>query len=254
MIRGLYTAASGLIASLRQQGMVANNIANLSTPGYRGETYAEGSFASVLVRSIGNSAVPVPVTLRRTVGAVGTGVYIAERSSYLSDGTLLPSGSPLDLAIRGRGLFTVQGPSGTMYTRNGHFRRDGSGLLVTGDGFPVLGTDGQPIAIDGDGVRITSRGAVFVDEQQVGTLQIVENPARSLVRAGGGAFVAAGGAAPAEAAGVVVQGALEESNIDIGRAATRLFSISRRFAANQRVFLTVDENLERAVREIGRVG
>jgi flagellar basal-body rod protein FlgG len=264
MIRALYTAASGLISNLRQQELVANNIANLSTPGYKGEVSATGSFASVLVTSIGNAPVPVPLTFRRNIGIVGTGAYLQQRSTYLDEGELRLTDLPLDLALRGPGFFVLQGPRGVLYTRNGNFARNDAGLLVSTDGFPVLGADGQPIALqnaEGGAVEINAvvfkrNGEVFAGDDLVGVLRFVEIPAGSLVRASETSFAVARAVEPVTSGGatVLVQGALEESNIDIGRAATQLFEVSQRFQANQRVFLTIDETLERAVREIGRVG
>jgi flagellar basal-body rod protein FlgF len=259
MIRGLYTAASALIMNLRQQELVANNIANIATTGYKGETSAGGAFASVLATSVGNAAVPVPLSLRRTLGTVGTGTYLAERTSYLNDGELLNTELPLDLALRGSGFFALQGPTGTLYTRDGHFRRSPDGFLASASGLRVLGADGEPIALataDVDAIRVTVSGDILLGDEAVGRLQIVDIPPAQLVRAGETSFVSAGIVTPAGAGGsaVLVQGALEESNIDMGRAATQLAAVSQQFAANQRVFLMIDENLQRAVTEIGRVG
>lgn len=270
MIRGLYTAGSGLIAGLRQQELVANNIANISTPGYKGESSAMSSFERVLAMRVGNAPLPVPLTFRRQLGVVGTGTYLAQRTSYLAEAGLRLTAAPLDIAIRGDGFFAVQGPAGTLYTRNGHFSVL-DGRLVTADGFAVLGSDGQPIAIDGSKpIAVTSQGAIFTIESavndtsgdveqvriQVGELQIVHIPAEVLVRAGDTSFVPAPGNAPVAVGDetVLVQGALEESNVDITQAATQLTRLSQQFSANQRVFVTLDESLEQAVRDIGRVG
>ena len=119
----------------------------------------------------------------------------------------------------------------------------------------MLGADGQPIVIaDGDLSRltITRNGDVLLGDAPAGTLQIVSIPASALVRAGDTTFVTAG-EVTAVAGAAVLQGRLEESNIDVGLAAAQLFAISRQFEANQRVFLELDDNLERAVSEIGRV-
>lgn len=270
MIRGLYTAGSGLVAGLRQQELVANNIANISTPGYRGESSAMSSFERVLAIRVGNASVPVPLTFRRQLGVVGTGTYMAQRTTYLAEGGLRLTDAPLDIAIRGDGLFAVQGPTGTMYTRNGHFSSL-NGQLVTAAGFAVLGSDGQPIVIDdGQRIMVSSQGGIFTIESvvndesgeieevqvQIGELQIVHIPAEALVRAGASSFITAPGTTPVAVGDetVVVQGALEESNVDITLAATQLSRLSQQFSANQRVFVTLDENLEQAVRDIGRVG
>lgn len=260
MIRGLYTAASGLITNFRQQEVVANNIANLATPGYKAEVTAEGAFRSVLVQRIGNAAVPVPLVMRQTIGRVGISSEVAERSSYLADGKLRPTDSTLDLALRGPGFFAVESGAGTIYTRNGQFARNRAGVLVSGDGLPVLGVDGRTITITGEGVQIeeivvTQQGEIFAGDELLGQLLIVDIAPGDLQRAAAGAFVVEEGVTVAPATSVtVLQNSLEESNIDVGRTATHLFAISQHFKANQRVLQTMDENLETAVREIGRVG
>lgn len=260
MIRGLYTAASGLITNFRQQEVVANNIANLATPGYKAEVTAEGAFRSVLVQRTGNATVPVPLTIRQTIGRVGISVEIAERASYLADGKLRPTDSTLDLALRGPGFFAVQSSAGTIYTRNGQFARNREGVLVSGDGLPVLGVDGQPITITGEGVHIeeivvTPQGEIFAGDELLGQIMIVDIPLDALRRAAAGAFVVADGARATPATGAaIVQNSLEESNINVGRTATHLFAIAQHFNANQRVLQTLDDNLESAVRDVGRVG
>ena len=256
MIRGLYTAASALIANLRRQESVANNIANVSTPGYRGEVGAQGAFSSVLVRSIANAPLPVPLSLQHTLGAVGTGTFVAQRGSYLADGPLRSTDEPLDLALRGPGFFVLDGPSGALYTRGGHFTRDSAGFLATTDGMRVLDVDGQPIALPDatalDTLEFAATGEMLVDDEVLAVLQIVDIPSSALVRAGDTAFAATGGVTAAAGA-TLLQGALEQSNIDINRAATQLLAASQQFGANQRVFLTLNESLERAVREVGRL-
>ncbi|MEE8336848.1 MAG: flagellar hook-basal body protein [Dehalococcoidia bacterium] len=261
MIRGLYAAASGLIMNFRQQEVVANNIANLATPGYKAEVTAEGAFTTVLVRSIGNAAVPLPVALERVIGRVGTSAQIAVRTSYLKDGKLRPTDSTLDLALRGEGaFFAVQSPAGTIYTRNGQFARDRQGVLISGGGLPVLGVDGNTIAIRGQGVHIeeieiTGNGEIFGGGRLLGRILVVQIDLKSLERAGADSFVIWDGSQPGPMAdgASIVQNSLEESNIDVGRMAAMLFRVSQNFEANQRVFQTIDDNLAQAVREIGRV-
>lgn len=262
MIRGLYAAASGLITNFRQQEVIANNIANLATPGYKAEVTAAGAFRTVLIRSIGSAAAPIPFGMQRTIGRLGTSTEIAERTSYLADGKLRPTDSTLDLALRGEGaFFAVQSPAGTIYTRNGQFARDRQGVLISGDGLPVLGVDGNTIAIRGQGVsieeiEITTTGKIFGGGVLLGQILVVQIDVKSLKRAGPGSFVIVDGSEP-EPVGegvTILQNSLEESNIDVGRMAAQLFGVSQHFEANQRVFQTIDDNLAQAVREIGRVG
>ncbi len=258
MIRGLYTAASGLILGLRRQEVVADNLANIATPGYKGETSAAAAFESVLARSVGNEPIPIPLTFQRRLGVVGTGAYQDARGVDMSGGTLNASGRMLDLGISGPGFFVVGTPDGPRYTRDGRFEADATGRLVTGDGDPLLGLDGGPISVTGDEVIVLATGEVVVDGETRGTLQTVELDPTRIIRARGTQFEIAIGAAPVasapSAATQIRQGMLEEANVDIARAATNMLANQRTFGANQTVFSTTDETLAQAVRDVGRVG
>lgn len=256
MIRALYTAASGLLFGVRQQEVAANNLANAGTTGYKGETAAGSAFAGVLARRVGVEGGPVPSMLDQSLGRVGTGVYQSYRRSDFSTGILRATGEPLDLAIAGPGFFAIQTPNGVQYTRDGHFGRDRENRLVTSEGLPVLGADGQPIVVASDRVRVTSAGEVIVDDTTAGTLRLVTIDPQDAVRAGNSRFsLATGEAAPLEpgAATALRQGVLEEANVDVARSATSVMSVSRAFEASQHVFSTVNETLERSANDVGRV-
>src|SRR5207253_9973174 len=119
MIRSLYTAASGLETGMRLQEVVAENLANSSTTGYKGDRAAAREFSGVLAQSIGNAPVPVPLLLTRTLGRIGTGSFVQTRRLSLADGAPRATGAPLDVMIQGSGLFAVQGVDGAkQYTRD----------------------------------------------------------------------------------------------------------------------------------------
>lgn len=275
MIRSLYTAASGLETGMRMQEAVAENLANATTTGYKGERAATREFAGVLARRVGNAPVPVPMQTQTLLGRVGTGAYVDARRVMLDDGTPRNTGRPLDLMIRGQGFFTVQTNEGVRYTRDGHFERSPTNQLVTADGALVLDSTGQPIALDTDNVRIDDAGRIFrreiidvidadgvpakdVVETLAGSFGIVTAAADALVRAGASQFTLAPGvvapATPLGAETVLMQGTLEESNIQVAQTATQLMSLSRAFEANQHVFTTINDTLRAAVQDVGRVG
>lgn len=277
MIRGLYTAASGMLLGLRQQDVTAANISNASTVGYKAEQSAQTAFGGVLAKRTGASGGPAPVpgTHSRLIGRVGTGTFIATVRTDLSQGAERETGGAFDVMLRGGGFFTVQTEQGVRYTRDGHFDRDQANRLVTSDGSRVLDTEGRPIAVDTDHARIKADGGIFrfvpeettnadgvrgtiLREQLIARLGVVAVDAGDLSRAGASRFSAAEGArvTPVDlAAGgtAILQGALEEANVNMGQTATRMFSLSRTFEASQRVFSAVNESLERAVREVGRL-
>ena len=275
MIRGLYNASSGLVASMRQQEVVAESVANLNTPGFKTERAAQLSFPGMLAARIGPATAPVPLRSTRMLGVAGGGAYLGERLTVLDEGSARATQRSLDTMLRGDGFFVLDTDGGTRYTRDGHFLLDEQGRLTTGQGDLVRGEDGGPIAL-GENVaalRIAPDGRVLVrrvptgaasdgtellPEELVATLAVVSLPPEGLLRDGDSRFLLApgfaAGAVDLGTATVVQQGALEEANVDVARLATQLLSYSRAYNASQHVFTTINEGLEQTVREIGRVG
>ncbi len=275
MIRGLYTAASGMLLGLRQQDVIASNLSNTNTVGYKHDQFAPAEFGGVLARRIGHQAGPVPANSQHLIGRIGTGAFLEARRTQLAQGSERETGERLDIMLRGSGFFAIQTEQGVRYTRDGHLDRDDNDVLVNVNGEPVLDVDGEPIILESDRVRIASDGAIYrlienevvnddgtsgvvVEEEFVARLQVVEIEADDLVRAGDTQFAVAGAGAvtPVELADestVILQGALEEANVDVGHTATQLYSHARSYNASQRVFTTINETLQSAVRDVGRL-
>ncbi|MEI7925029.1 MAG: flagellar hook-basal body protein [Chloroflexota bacterium] len=276
MISGLYTAASGMLLGLRQQDVVADNMANSSTIGYKAEQSSQIAFGNVLARSVGGAKGPLSLSSDRIIGSFGTGAYVNRTRTFLAQGSDRLTGAPLDAMVRGDGFFAVQMPDGVRYTRDGHFSRNDVNTLVNTKGHPVLDTNGQPITVDTDRVRIKSDGGLYrlvpttvtnADgtqgsqdrEEFVARLQIVTIDAGDLVRGGDTQFMARAGATVTPAVftedgnTTVLQGALEEANVAVNETATDMFSLSRTFEASQKVFATISESLQAAVKEVGKV-
>jgi flagellar basal body rod protein FlgG len=275
MIRSLYTAASGLETGLHMQEAVAENLANSTTTGYKSERSAAAAFAGVLARTIGNAPVPVPLALERVLGTVGTGSYVDKRRVSLDPGTADVTGRPLDVMLQGSGFFVVQAADGTpRYTRDGHFALDKQGNLVTAEGNQVLDATGAPIVLATDNVRIDGTGQIFtrtpiqvtqpdgtvvtqILENFAAQLQVVTAGPTQLVRAGQSDFTLVPNAAavPATLGGSskVQQGALEQSNVDVTSTSTQLMTLARNYSASQHVFATINQTLDEAVNQIGKV-
>lgn len=224
MDRGLYIAASGMMAEQVRQDQIANDLANASTPGYKADRTAQRPFGELL---LANS------TTGQTVGAQGTAVMV---DRVQTDWTPQPSketGEPLDFAITGDGFFAVQGEQGVRYTRNGQFTVSPEGQLVTAQGAPVLGRDNQPIRVEG--------GAVDPRRLQITALTNARKDGDSLVAG------TAAGAGP----GQVRSGALEGSGADPARSMVDMIASLRAFEAGQRVITTIDEALGKASSQVG---
>ena len=228
MERGLYIAASGMLAEMVRQDQIANDLANASTPGYKPDRATQRSFAELLL-SNQQSGQPI--------GGLGLGVEIDSIVTDLSPGPIRDTGEPLDLAVEGEGFFAVNTPQGVRYTRNGQFAAAADGTLTTAQGFPVLGQNGQPVRLAADGT---------VDPATVGVFAV---PAAQ--KQGDSLFT---GAAAGQAAGRVRAGALEGSGADPSRSMVDLIASFRTFEAGQRVIRTIDDTLERAANRVGSMG
>ncbi len=138
MERGLYIAASGMLAEQVRQEQIANDLANAATPGYKADRTSQAGFGELLLANSATGA---------TVGPQGTAVQVSAVETDFTPKPAKDTGEPLDFAIVGEGFFAVQTGRGTRYTRNGQFSADAQGRLVTAQGDPVLGRGGR--AADG---------------------------------------------------------------------------------------------------------
>lgn len=250
MIRGFDTAVTGLIANETRQTVVADNIANANTPGFKQSGTAQTAFEQELSRSGGG-----------TLGPLATATTAVGPTLDQSAGALATTGQTTDLALDGGGLFVVQTATGTAYTRAGDFVIAASGTLTTQAGEPVLATDGRPIVVPGGAAAFSvgSDGTVAQTGQRIavvpwpvsgverlgGTLLAIIGPAPSLA-AGGTA--ATGGAATI---GAVRQGMLEQSNVDLSTAMTELLTFQRNLGLNARA-LTIQDGTLADVIQLGR--
>lgn len=226
MDRGLYIAASGMIAEQVRQDLLAQDLANASTPGYKADRATQRTFDEVLLSNTKTG---------QQVGSLGQGVAIDRQATDFTPMTTKQTDEPLDFAIRGDGFFAVQGEEGVRYTRNGRFTTDANGTLITQTGETVLGRNGQPLRADAAGK---------VDPAQLRVVTLDEP-----VKAGEGLYNGQEGAAVTPQ--IVVSGQLEQSGADPARAMVDMMASMRAFEANQRVIRTIDETLDKAVNQVG---
>ena len=225
MERGLYIAASGMLAELRRQDQIANDLANAATPGYKSDRSTQQSFGELLLANSKSG---------QAVGSLGLGVQIDETTTDWSPQALRQTDEELDFAIAGEGFFAVQTGEGVFYTRNGQFSLSPQGVLTTARGDIVLGQNGAPIRAGADGK---------VDPDAVGVFNVT-NP-----RKVGDNLVA--GTAGGAAAGQVQAGFLEGSGADPARSMVDMIASFRAFEASQKVVRTLDDTLQLAAGKVG---
>ncbi len=242
MENGMYAAVSRQLILRRSLDIVANNVANATTTGFK-------------VEELGVAQNPD----RRAFHVDGPQrVAFAQDWSLLRDfsqGALEQTGRPLDLAINGDGFFAVERNGVEHYTRDGSFTRDIEGRLVTQNGDLVLSEDGEPIVLDGENATVSDRGELSVNGAPVAQLKVVafgDNAA--LERLGEGVFIAPDDAVQRPLDQVtIVQGALEASNVTPIKEITRLIEISRAYQSVDRLINQAEDLRRRATERLGRV-
>lgn len=217
MDSGFYAAAAGLRAESQALEVAAHNLANVNTPGFRGELTTFQSLLAFSHPTIQNAL---------NLATNNFGVLQGTRLD-LEAGNLATTGNPLDVGIEGKGFFEVQTDHGTRYTRNGSFQISKTGLLVTTAGDPVLGDTG-PIRVPAGPVAISGDGTVSVNGTVAGQIRVVDFPADTNLVAEGGTLVSApaGTGQPAQQA-QLRQSTLESSNVNAISSVVGLISVQR---------------------------
>jgi len=239
MDRLIYTAASGAKHILEQQATTSNNLANVSTTGFRAQI---DTFRAVPVQSEGLPTRAFVVD--NTVGA------------DFNAGPLQATGRDLDVAVKGQGWLAVQMPDGSeSYTRNGSLQISPNGILTTANGLPVAG-EGGPITIPPDGtVAVGSDGTISTLSTTttpatptiIGRLKLVNPPSQNLVRGDDGMFrMKDGSSAPADPAVNVASGALEGSNVSAIDSMVSMISLARSLETQMSLLKNVENNDSKA--------
>jgi len=230
MINALYSAASGMVAQTAKQDVIANNIANAQTPGFKRLRVVTTSFAEALgnavsVTETGNRALYPPSPVR-------TASVRAETASDTSDGPVIPTGNILQFAIQGPGTFEIGSGDSARQTRNGSFIIDKDGELANSDGEKLAGKSGS-IKMPAGVWSVTTDGAI-VNAKGEEIDQIKINGAE-------------------QGKTRVIQGHIEQSNVNIIREMVDMIANLRSFEANQKVVQSVDQTLDKLINEAGKV-
>jgi flagellar basal-body rod protein FlgG len=242
MERGLYIAASGMLAEQVRQDQLANDLANASTPGYKADNAEQASFSDLL---LWNSSTGAPV------GSLSMGSRITKVVTDLSQGPLQSTQNPLDVALAGPGFLAVSTGAGVRYTRDGQLVVDGRGRLTTANGDLVLGTSGKPITVgqvaDPSTISIDQRGTVKVGSRTVGTLAVMS--LTGATKQGDTLFTGTPGVRPAGTN--VQQGFLEGSGVQPAEAMVDMIVSFRSYETAQRAIQSIDTELGRAANSVG---
>jgi flagellar basal-body rod protein FlgG len=254
MIRSLFTSASGLRAQQLNLDVIANNLANVSTTGFK---RSRADFQDLVYQNLREPGSQTgPNSMLPTGAQIGLGVSAGTTTTLNTQGTLQNTGGQYDVAIRGEGFFRVQLPDGTLaYTRSGAFNIDGNGRMVTSEGYAVqpeiiIPANKASVSIGQDGqVSVTLPGQT--NAQQVGTIQVSTFLNPSGLRAiGGNLFqptAASGqpqdGNPGTQGGGTLLHQAVESSNVDIVEEMVRMIILQRAYDTNSKVIQASDDML-----------
>jgi flagellar basal-body rod protein FlgF len=249
MADGIYTALTGAIAQQQTLDVIANNVANVNTAGFRADRAAFSEFLAGAQRD--QTAVSA---LGQPGARVDRFVHIDAVTHDFADGALKLTGNPLDMALSGEGFFAVQTPQGERYTRAGSFMMRGDGTLTTTDGHDVLGVNDQPIHLPSNkDVKVGPDGIIEADGHLVGRLKLVRAQDRTrLEKESETLFKGAPGAVMVHADGAsITQGHIEASNVNAIAGLNELITVNRSFEALQKVIDTFQKMDDRTARELG---
>ena len=283
MIRGLYTASSGMQAQQHRLNALSNNLANVDLTGYKRDTSVHKAFPEMLIRRMGDDGVhqfPIgSVDSAPIVGKLGTGVEYNESYTVFEQGALKETSNPFDIALDGDGFFTIKTNEGERFTRNGSFILGKEGYLLTKEGYPVLGENG-PIQIKLHNFTIDAKGRVFQngelsdnprrlvsmeendweDTELVDTLKLVRfegNGNRFLKKQGSSLWTdTPTSGAPymtnLEERPKVLQGFLEASNVNPVTEMVNMIEVNRAYEANQKVISSQDSLLNKLINDASK--
>ena len=259
MLRGLYTAYTGMLNEQYRMDIMSNNLANADTVGFKKEGSTSQAYSEVMAVKIKDTT-ENPNTPKR-LGNMSLGVKIGETYTDFSQGSLRDTGNTYDLALSGDGFFNIEftnkaGETSTKYTRAGNFTLTKDGYLTTKDGDYVLGENGRiQLSTTAGNTVITEDGSIYQDDVLVTKLKITEfEDTNYLTHYGESMWDAKEGAVANDATDFRIhQGYVEMSNISVVTEMVNMISIQRQYEANQKLITTYDESLDKSVNQIGRV-
>lgn len=257
MVRGLYTAYTGMINQQKRLDTVTNNLANASTTGFKREGLTSKSFDQMLAVKLNDLSVPY---LNEGIGKMSLGVKIGENYTDYSQGSFKETGNTYDLALAGNGFFTIsytdkKGNTSEKYTRDGEFTMDSEGYLRTLEGDYVQGEGGNiMIPVETSEVSIRDNGDIYADGEYVDSLRIVDfEDYNNIEKFGENLYNVVDGATETESTAAVKQGYLEMSNINVVKEMVEMITISRAYESNQKLIQTEDDMLDKSVNQVGKV-
>lgn len=248
MFQGFYNLTASMLTQNRKLNVISNNMTNVSTPGFKNDTFIATTFKDEMIYRSGNKDKSNPVALGRM-----NRIVTADRNyTDQSEGGYLSTDSVLDFALKGKGFFAIQSANGTVYTRNGSFTLDDAGYLTLPGVGRVLGQNG-PIYLGTDKIAADSSGNIYTENggQLLGRLSVVDfqDYDTQLTKTTGDVFVANGAGTPVN--GEVAWKALENSNVDPIQEMTQMMGSQRALQSSAQILRLYDQLIGKVVTQLG---
>lgn len=266
MVKGLYTAYTGMINEQKRLDVLSNNLANADTNGYKKEGTTSQTFADTLAIKIRDSS---DYYLPKGLGDISLGVHVGETYTDYSQGNFRVTDNKYDVALDGNGFFAISytnknNETSVKYTRDGAFTVNTEGYLVTKDGDFVLNQNGAMNRDGGAGsyiqlnpnldFKIDQFGRIYQNEQLVAQLGVVDVADYNYIeKYGENLYDLANGAQLTASNAKVEQGVLEASNVNVVKEMVEMITITRAYEAGQKMIQTVDTMLDKAANQVGKV-
>lgn len=257
MVKGLYTASTGMVNEQRRVDVIANNLANASTNGYKAEGATSESFKEVLAYKIKDTS---ESGLPRKLGIMSPGVKIGETYTDYSQGAFEQTNNTFDLAISGDGFFNIEftdkkGNTSVMYTRDGSFSVNPKGEVVNKNGDYLLDDKGKHIKVDPlKESQFDSQGNIYQDGAIVGHVNVTDFADYNYLEKYGETYYSpVEGIEEQETDASVISGYIERSNVQAVKEMVNLINFQRAYETNQRMIQAHDSTIGTAVNDLGKV-
>ncbi len=244
MLQGFYSAASGMLMQQRNLNLIANNLANVQTPGYKTSRLLSNTFQQTMLTRFEDY----------NDGRIGEGDpvrIVREVADLFTPGVVVESGRPFDFAVTGAGFFNIEAPDGETYiTRDGMFDLDDEGFLIKRDGGYVLGTGGQRLQANTSDIEVSPEGQITnaLTGAVIGTLAITIPPENAtILESRNSMYLVEGGGGTQSADPQVVQNAYEQSNVNMGDELTAMMFAQRNFSTASSALKMIDATYAKGV-------
>lgn len=252
MIKGLYSAASGMMLGLTRMDALSNNLANVNTCGFKKDVVVSTAFPDMLISRLEKKDNGDPGSYQQ-IGNLGTGACVGLQTSDFSQGNMKRTDNPMDIALSNSSYFVVQTANGERFTRNGQFKFDGTGLLTDLSGNPVMDSNDEQITVEGD-FQVDKQGNIFVNGQELTTLKIVTfaDQTNTMTKMGGSLWQSTA-AYTEDTNPQVLQNYVEDSNVNAVSEMIELIKVTRSYESLQKIVQAQDESLATVIEKVGTI-